>query len=95
MGLYIDPDNMTKEQWLAEHGVPLNGPPPAHKDGTRIAICLVFNPMFTAAAVAYSQQELEDFSRPEDFRPKTWYMVEEAKVREVCGEQVKYYLDRK
>ncbi len=86
---------MTKEQWLKEHGVVQEAKPATYKVDTKLAVCLIMNPVFMAAAVAYSQEELEEFARPEDPRPRMWFLVEEEKIREVCGEQVKYYLDRK
>jgi len=95
MGLYINPDEVSKEQWLVENGALLMSCPPSYKQDTRLAVCLISNPMFSAAAVAYSQKELEEFSRSEDPRPRLWYMVEEDKLKEVCGKSFDMYMGKK
>ena len=41
-------------------------------------VCVVENGPFDAAAFMYSQKEMEEFNDPNDFRPKTWLIVEDA-----------------
>ena len=77
MGYYINPPNMTKEQFLESYGLELNNPPFWHdieRDGLDFPVCLVDNGPFTAAAIAYSSSELDVFKR-EDGRPKRWFLV--------------------
>ena len=75
MGYYINPPTMTKEAWLVGHGKHVPNAPEKFRDGDQIVVCLVDNGPFTAAAVAYSQDELEYFKHPSDGRYKMWFMV--------------------
>ena len=92
MGLYINPRGVTKETWLKEKGDLLHYAPKAHKEGTKLAVCLVSNLAFSAAAVAFRQEELEALSDPTDTRHKFWFFVEEADIREICGDEANVYL---
>lgn len=83
MGFYINPPDMTKEAWLAAHGERLTGPPSRHIDNGKVVVSHVDNGPFTAAAVAYSMRDLEEFQRPDDRRPKQWWHVPIAKVKEL------------
>jgi hypothetical protein len=86
MGIYINPRDMSKEQWLMEHARSLESPPQHYLSGDDIAVCLVVNTGFTAAAVAFSQKELEVFrDTPNDRRPKFWFYAPIVKVAEVTG----------
>lgn len=79
MGYYINPEEGTKEEWLDKYGTKLDGPPKEYWDGKNIAVVLVKNPGFTAAAIAYKQEELEYFRdvtpAEGDYRPRIWFMV--------------------
>ena len=81
MGHYINPESMTKEMWLIAHGVRQPDAPPWDETLENIPVVLVDNGAFTAAAVAYSKDELTYFSRP-DPRAKMWYMVPRARILE-------------
>ena len=87
MGYYVNPrDGRSKEQWLAENtatNMSRRAPSSinAGPEGT-LPVCLVDNMMFTAAAICYSQRELEDFAR-DDGREKAWCFVPIAKLIEV------------
>lgn len=89
MGLYINPPDTTKEEWLEENGLELREAPKVHRDGwangPAYTVCLMQNPGFTAAGVCYSRRELVEFSDPQDLRHKRWFFVSEEKLREVCG----------
>lgn len=91
MGLYINPPDIAKEEWLMSKGTPLPGAPTLHKEGTKFAVCLVNNGPFTAAGVCFSQRELEEFTS-NDGRSKLWFSVEEKNLREVCGPDIDFYL---
>lgn len=86
MGYYVNPPDRAKEMWLLEEGEILDRAPQEYTDGQgNLAVCLVFNPAFTAAAIAYSQQELEIFKDPRDLRDKVWFWVSREKLLPVCG----------
>lgn len=94
MGLYINPTDMSKEDWLARNGKPGYEEfiDPSTGD---ISVCLVENGYFTAAAVAYSKREFDAFSRPSDGRPKLWFRVPVEQVNLVTkGEAANYLAQR-
>lgn len=83
MGYYINPRDMSKEQWLKIHGRPINAEDiPTETMDKEMPVCLVSNGAFTAAAICYCEEEWEEFRSPRDFRPKEWYMVPRDKLRE-------------
>lgn len=53
-------------------------------------VCLVDNGPFTAAAIAFSEDEFRQFSDPTDTRFKEWYRVEESKLRYICPDFDQY-----
>jgi hypothetical protein len=71
---------MSKEQFLAQHGIPCSMPGPITED--HLPVCLVDNGFFTAAGVGYCQSEVEAFQYP-DGRPKKWFMVSRENLRKV------------
>lgn len=84
MGTYLNPQNMEKEEWLGYFGTPMAVPPVRFDERlpTQYAVCLVQNPAFSAAAVAFDQRELDDFADPSDHRPKRWYWVSVNDLRQ-------------
>ncbi len=75
MGYYINPEVGSKEEFLEKHGILQRGAPRKHSVGGLTAVCLIDNGPFTAAAIAYCQEELEYFTSHKDSRPKSWFMV--------------------
>ena len=75
MGTYINPQDMTKEEWLILHGTEIIIPSDKYITEDTVVVCLVNNGPFTAAAVAYDLNELNYFKEPGDTRPKHWYTV--------------------
>ncbi len=81
MGYYINPPDMSKERWLnkfANFVGPIyeSGEVPKWEDITKddiLPVVLVDNGMFTAAGVAYSEQEYKAFTDPGDKRPRELY----------------------
>lgn len=51
---------------------------------TEAIICVVGNPGFEAAAFAYKESELAEFSIP-DGRPRTWLAMDKDKACELTG----------
>lgn len=87
MGLYINPPDKTKEEWLAEHGEPLGQTLSREEEWhtpSGFLVCLVNNGPYTAAGVCISASELREFDRPDDPRPKLWWRVKEENLLTVC-----------
>jgi hypothetical protein len=84
MGYYINPPDMTKEQWLKLHGDEVTvGYVQRNTDANLVPVCLVDNGSHTAAGIAYDKRELEAFLYP-DSRPKRWFMVAREKLVPFC-----------
>lgn len=82
MGYYINPKNMSKEEWLKQNGTMVEpNHAKAHTAGDKLVVCLVDNGMFTAAGIAYDDRERDAFFYP-DGRPKMWYLVDKALLAE-------------
>lgn len=81
MGCYINPLGMSKEQWLLIRARPTQSPGPITE--TEVPVVLVDNGGFTAAGVAYDEEELRRFNNPRDPRPRVWFQVPRADVRQV------------
>jgi hypothetical protein len=89
MGLYVNPPDRSKEQWLAENGEKISLKElkdfSFQKDPEHLPVCLVDNGPFTAAAVIFSNREREAFTNPTDDRPKYYFMVPTAKLKALPG----------
>ena len=81
MGFYINPPNMTKEDFLLKFGKSVTEEEVRsmksedYKQGDRLPVCLVYNAAFTAAAIVYGPSELDAVTRPDDPRPKLYALV--------------------
>jgi len=65
MGYYINPRGMKKEEWLEENATRLEGTPEWPPPNGYYYVCLVENPTFTAAGVAYDERQFEAFCAPD------------------------------
>ncbi len=87
MGYYINPPDMSKEEWLAKNGIecaPETAKAHSMKGSTIRVVCLVDNFEFTAAAIAYTDEERDHFFYPDRSgfqRPRKWYLVEVEKLK--------------
>jgi hypothetical protein len=93
MGWYINPKDMSKEEWLQKHMFfAQHHPPKNHYDAEDdlVVVCLVNNPGFSAAAICVSQHVLESFQvDPDDMRPKLWMHVKrEDLIPFLYGKQI-------
>lgn len=83
MGMYINPQDMTKEEFLQKYGLEITQQQ-AH-DSFPIdkvyPVCLVNNGGFTAAAIAYCIEEYQELTKPHDVRPKKWFAVHEDDLK--------------
>jgi hypothetical protein len=82
MGAYVNPRGKDAAVWLRENGAPfVEGKTPlprdfqSWRDQGKLVVCLVDNGPFSAAAVAFCQDELQVFTDLRDTRPKQWYVV--------------------
>ena len=82
MGQYINPPDMSKEDWLAKYGQEVEPVFPL-EDDSKALICLVENPFFTAAAVCFDQGEWDEFTRRDDPRPRRWFIVPKTELQSV------------
>ena len=94
MGLYINPMKGTKEDWLMKKGrqVCILLPEvalPNFKSFTEkgeLPVILVNNGIFTAAGVAFNEQEYEIMTESEiDTRPKILFAVSKKKLKKVSN----------
>lgn len=91
MGCYINPENMTKEEWLEKNAQELKTSNMAGsfswEDKSKRLIILVDNGPFTAAAVLYSQREAQHFLIPmmegRDLRPIKVYIANTEDLKAV------------
>lgn len=86
MGIYINPTNMSKEEFLGQHGEMMQEVPDefsrTHENGKeQYAVCWVDNGWMTAAAICYNEHELAAFKHP-DPRPKKWFWVDRQHLGE-------------
>lgn len=81
MGCYVNPRGVSKEEFIYTFGCLIDANEAAITP-THLPVCLVNNGPFTAAAVGYSQSEIETFQR-EDGRPKLWFMMKRSDLYEV------------
>lgn len=89
MGAYINPRDMRKEEWLEKNAVRVVNLCWAEVKPETLPVCLVDNGPFTAAGIAYSEEEFVSFHRY-DGRPKCWYIAPIDKLHTVSPELVKY-----
>lgn len=84
MGEYLNPPE-DKLQWLLRNATVVAEDQQQFVDPAteKVAVCLVDNGAFTAAAVAYSEREFREFNRPTDIRPKLWFVVDLDKMAEI------------
>lgn len=79
MTIYLNPQTMSKEEFLQKHGVkvdPSTLSSDDFNDHSRICmVCLVNNGLFTAAGVIYGERDYREFLDKSDLRPKTFFMV--------------------
>lgn len=84
MGFYVNPFNETKEEFLERCGKPFCGSWKDRPSNSGI-IFLIDNFMFTAAGLAYCEDEFNEFNR-NDGRPKKVFSVSIEDLKTVFGE---------
>lgn len=89
MGIYINPQKGTKEEWLEINATLISEESfVTHKPGLAglFTVCLVDNVAlgFTAAAVAFSEEEARRFADPFDGRPRKYYLTSLMNLGDGC-----------
>lgn len=88
MGIYINPKNETKEAWLKREAISISeDDAKLHVEGADDLqlVCLVKNPMFSAALVVIGENDRECVFDPKETRPQLFFLVEESKLEGVSG----------
>ena len=83
MGFYVNPPNEEKETFLEREGLEV---PKADWDKIpqdSFAVILINNGNFTAAGIAYDEDEYRVFTDKEDRRPKKIFIVKKSKLKEI------------
>lgn len=88
MGFYINHRNQSKERFLHEKGSPISEDSAKRvlSGGSHLPVCLVNNGPFTAAAIAFDEGEIAEFSRADDPRPRVWFSVKREDLVEFYPE---------
>jgi hypothetical protein len=93
MGIYINPENMEKEDYLEKFGTSLDTKELDNLNNflfeieNTLPVCLVNNGFFTAAGVAFDKREFQVFNNPEDIRLKKWYLMDIDKIKEAISKE--------
>ena len=83
MGYYINPPSVSKEAWLKQYGKPIPTPKWDEIPADSLPVCLVQNSMFSAAGIAYDEEEFNSFLYPSDKRKKEWFLVTKEMILQV------------
>ncbi len=88
MGIYINPPDMTKEEFLEKHGELLTDPTTIDIDNDRskVVVCLIDHyGQHTAAGIAYSNRERDAFIHGTRDRETRWYTISPHDIGEDAG----------
>jgi len=85
MGMYFQGDQFDKGQDLVlNHGarhVSKEYAASVVNDEKLVPVCVIDNGAFEEAALMFSQAEFDYCSRPQDTRPKRWYIMDREKAK--------------
>lgn len=89
MTQYLNPMTMSKEAFLEKHGVRIDeNDLKSHINDDRSVTCvvvLVDNGPFTAAGIICGEMDRRDFTDPNDFRPRSFYLVDTVDINNEGG----------
>jgi hypothetical protein len=91
MGLYVNPQHMTKQEWLLQYATIIPIADVVSKYETirkagRVPVIWVQNPTFDAVAVAVSMEVCKDYTQnKDDHRPKRAFTVAVSDLNEDAG----------
>ncbi|MCK5610162.1 hypothetical protein KAR91_50275 [Candidatus Pacearchaeota archaeon] len=89
MGAYINPEDITKEDWLTDNAteyLTIAEAEKAAKDSEGMIVVLLDNGPFTAAGIVFSDDELVAFTHHDDMRPKRFFVATVPDLMHVCPE---------
>lgn len=87
MGLYLNPANISKEQWLVDNAKPisihdaLNFFSDPHTNAKHVLLLWVNNGLFTAVAYIHNDRELNAWLRDDSGRPTIFYKAPKEKLK--------------
>lgn len=86
MGIYVNPRDVSKEEFLGIYGEMMKEAPDhfmrTNENGKeQYAVCWVDNGWMTAAGICFNENELAAFKCP-DQRPKRWFWVDKKRLGE-------------
>ncbi len=96
MGYYIQGPALQKADFLVrEHkGEEIDQPLFFEEvDKDKAIICVVSNGPFDAAGFAFNAREFQEFSYPDDPRPKRWVLIDRKLACELTGYKKNEHLD--
>lgn len=88
MGYYIQGPTTGKAPFLvSEYDAKIIPQPKSFSEipGDKALIVVVKNPLFEAAGYCFDEKEFEDFSYPDDIRPKKWLIMDKKRAQELSG----------
>jgi hypothetical protein len=83
MGFYVNPTNEEKEFFLDREGLEVPEADWENIPKDSVPVILINNGMFSAAGIAYDEDEYEVFTNKEDRRPKKIFIVKKSKLKEI------------
>ena len=96
MGAYVNPPDMTKEDWLKKNAIhylgDLEAAIAACKDD-QLVVILVDNGAFTAAAICFDKEEITEFNREDDHRHRSFFLANKEDLYKVSN--LETYLPQK
>lgn len=78
MGYYIEGPSKGKVEYIIKNWKAVEIPQPGTFSSIlpqHGLICVVDNGLFEAAGFCFDAQEFDAFTRPDDYRPKTWLIM--------------------
>ena len=80
MGAYVNPKGEDKEVWLKREGKLVGHIKFDEIPEDSLLVVLLYNYMFTAAGICFSESEFDEFTDPSDDRRKVYYIVSKDKL---------------
>lgn len=84
MTQYLNPTTMTKEAFLQKHGTQIPevmlSSFVTEDRSENCVVVLVDNGFFSAAGIINGDRDVQDFTSPTDYRPRSFYVVKTAAI---------------
>ncbi len=96
VGYYVNPNDRSKDVFLMSNGVAVPGRTLDWADvpNGSLPVVHIDNGIFTSAGIAYCEAELKEFTRSDDRRPRTIYIVPINKLLEVSGDDFRRWWEK-